>query len=621
MSSGVVGRFFRGLWRGLDGLRRVLHLILLLLIFGFIIGALRGSVPNLPASAALLIQPYGQIVEQRSGDPLQIAFNEARGERQAETLLWDITESIRAAVHDGRVKAIVLQLDYFTGAGQPSLEEVTAAMREFRASGKKIIAHSSSFSQSQYYLAAQADEIYLDPQGEVLLEGYERYRMYYKGLLDKLAVDMHLFRCAECSYKSAAEDMVRTGMSDQDRAESKAYLDALWLGYKTAVAKARGLTPDVIEQYTNGYIDALRSNAGDAARIALEAGLVTGLKTEDEVTDRVVELVGENRDGDGYSAIDLADYVRVHHAEQRLHSGAHGRVAVIIASGEILDGEQPPGTIGGQTAADLLRQARDDDDIAAVVLRVDSPGGSAFASEVIYREVLAVKAAGKPVVVSMGDVAASGGYYVAAPADEIFASANTITGSIGIYSVIPTLDRTLGKVGVSVDGVGTTAMSGKLRVDRPLDPTLRDYIQFTTDRGYEVFLSHVAAGRDKSRDDVHALAQGRVWVGSDAKAHGLVDTLGGYDDAVKSAAKRANLPAGYVVERLEPELSWAEQLALQLRIRALRITSKVLGPAVGEVKAALSPMAALAPVRDELARVQRMAASQRPLAYCFCSVQ
>ena len=619
--SSAVGRFFRGVWRGLDGLRRILHLILLLLIFGFIIGALRGGVPRLPASGALLIQPYGDIVEQRSGDPIQIAFNEARGQRQAETVLWDVTESIREAARDSRVRAIVMQLDYLGGAGQPSLEEIASAMREFRARGKKIVAHAAAYSQAQYYLAAQADEIYLDPQGEVLLEGYERYRMYYKGLLDKLSVDMHLFRCSECSYKSAAEDLVRTGMSTEDRAESKAYLDALWLGYKTAVAKARGLTPDVIEQYTNGYIDALRSNAGDAARIALEAGLVTGLKTEDEVNTRMMELVGEDDEGTSYPVIDMGDYVRVHHAEKRLHSGGSGRVAVVVASGEILDGQQPPGTIGGETAAELLRQARDDEDVAAVVLRVDSPGGSAFASEQIYREVAAVKAAGKPVVVSMGDVAASGGYYMAAPADEIFASPNTITGSIGIYSVIPTLDRTLGRLGVSVDGVGTTAMSGKMRIDKPMDPALRDYIQFTTDRGYEVFLSHVAEGRKKTRDEAHALGQGRVWVGTDAKAHGLVDTLGSFDDAVKSAAKRANLPAGYAVERLEPELSWAEQLALQLRMRTARLTGRILGPALGEVRATLAPVAALAPVRDEMTRVERLASAQRPLAYCFCSVR
>lgn len=597
-------------------LRRALHLILLLVIFGFIIGALRGSLPHLPARAALVIQPVGQIVEQRSGDPLQIAFNEARGQRQTETLLWDLTESIRAAAKDSRIPAIVLQLDEFTGAGQPTLEEVAVAMREFRAAGKKIIAHGSSFSQSQYYLAAQADEIYLDPLGEVLLEGYERYRMYYKGLLDKLAVDVHLFRVGE--FKSAAEDLVRTGMSPEDREEAKVYLDALWTAYKSAVGKARDLAPDVIEQYANGYIDAMRSNGGDAARVALEAGLVTGIKTDDEITTRVQELVGENDEGTGFAAIELHDYARVHNAEQQLRRGAKDRVAVIIASGEILDGQQPPGVVGGINTANLLREAREDEHIAAVVLRVDSPGGSVYASEQIYREVAAIKAAGKPIVISMGDLAASGGYYVAAPADEIFASATTLTGSIGIYAALPTFDRTLEKVGVSVDGVGTTALSGKLRLDRPLDPVLRDYMQINIERGYEVFIGHVAAGRKMTRDQVNTLGRGRVWIGSEARARGLVDTLGSFDDAVKSAARRANLKPGYAVERVEPELSWAEQLAMQLKIGAARISGRVLGPAMGELQAAVEPFA---PLREELARVKRLAASERPMAYCFCSVE
>jgi protease-4 len=612
----AIGGFFRGVWRGLDGLRRVLHLLLLLLIFGIIIGALRSSIPHLPAKAALYIQPNGEIVEQRSGDPIQIAFDEARGEGSAETLLWDLTESIRAAAKDKRVQAIVLRLDSMSGGGQPTLEEVASAMRDFRASGKKIIAQGTSFTQAQYYLAAQADEIYLDPIGEVLIEGYERYRMYYKGLLDKLAVDVHLFRVGQ--YKSAAEDLVRKNMSDQDRFESKTYLDALWSGYKAAVAKARGVAPDVIDQYANGFVDALRSNGGDSARIALEAGLVTGLKTENEVTARMIELVGMNKDGDGYPVIDLEDYVLVHKAEKQLHKAGAGRVAVVVASGEILDGEQPPGTIGGVTAATLLREARDDGDIAAVVLRVDSPGGSVLASEQIYREVVAIKAAGKPVVVSMGDLAASGGYYIAAPADEIFASPTTITGSIGIFATIPTFDRTLDKLGVTVDGVGTTSLSGKLRIDRPLDPALRDYVQISIERGYDLFLAHVVEGRHKTRDQVQEVAQGRVWIGSDARQHGLVDQLGGYDDAVKAAARLAKLPAGYDVDRMEPEMGWAERLAAQLHISAVRMAGRVLGPAVDSLQGALAPFA---PLQKEIARVQRMSASQRPQAYCFCSVE
>jgi protease-4 len=612
-----VGGFFRGLWRGLDGLRRVLHLVLLLLIFGFIIGALSGNLPHLPPRAALFIQPHGDIVEQRSGDPIQIAFNQASGQGDTQTLLWDLTESILAAAKDDRVQAIVLQLDYMGGAGQPTMEELAAAMRRFRASGKKIVAYSTSFTQAQYYLAAHADEVYLDPAGEVLLQGYERYRMYYKGLLDKLAVDVHLFRVGE--FKSAAEDLVRTGMSQEDKLASRAYLDSLWKSYKDAIATARGMDAEVIDQYTNGFIEALRSNAGDAARVALEAGLVTALKTEDEVTTRVIELVGkDDEDEHRYPLIDLGDYVRVQRAEQRLHKSSGGRVAVIIASGEIRDGRQPPGAVGGVSTARLLRDARHDEDIAAVVLRVDSPGGSALASEKIYREVAAIRAAGKPVVVSMGDVAASGGYYVAAPANEIVASATTITGSIGIFAAVPTFDRTLAKVGVTLDGVGTTALSGKLRVDRPLDPALRDYLQLSIERGYELFLGHVAQGRGKSREEANAVAQGRVWTGKDAKERGLVDTLGGYEDAVKSAARLAKLPEGYEVRRVEPELSWAEQLVLQLRVGAARLSGAVFGPAVDSVQASVAPLAGL---QQEYARFSRLMSADGPLAYCFCSVE
>ncbi len=318
----AIGGFFRGVWRGLDGLRRVLHLILLLLIFGFIIGALGSGVPKLPAKGVLFLQPYGEIVEQRSGDPLTAAFNRASGQGDSQTLLWDLIDSIRSAAKDQRITAIALQTDYLDGAGQPTLEEVAAAMRDFRASGKKIVAWGTSFTQAQYYLAAQADEIYLDPMGEVLIEGYARYRMYYKGLLDKLAVDMHLFRVGQ--YKSAAEDMTRTSMSEQDKLESLAYLKGLWEGYKAAIGKARGVAPETIDAYANGYIDALRSNGGDSARVALEAGLVTALKTDQEIIARLIELGGDDGEG-GYSHITYADYARVHRAERELHR--QGRAA------------------------------------------------------------------------------------------------------------------------------------------------------------------------------------------------------------------------------------------------------------------------------------------------------
>lgn len=612
----AVGTFFRGVWRGLDVLRRVLHLLLLLLIFGFLIGALRGGLPQLPARGALFLQPTGEIVEQRSGDPLMIAFNQARGVGQNETLLWDLLDAIRAAADDGRIAAIGLQLDYLAGAGLPTLEEVAAAMLEFRASGKKIIAWGTGLSRSQYYLAAHADEIYLDPMGEVLIEGYAQYRMYYKGLLDKLAVDVHLFRAGE--FKSAAEDLIRRDMSPEDRTASLAYLSGLWEAWKQAVGAARNIEPAQIEQYANTYIEALRAAGGNAAQVALDAGLVTGIRDENGVVERLAELAGRDRDGHSYSRIEYGEYVQLRHAAQRIARPGAGSIGVVVASGTILDGEQPPGTIGGLSAAALLREAREDKDIAAVVLRVDSPGGSALASEVIHREVVALRAAGKPVVVSMGDLAASGGYYIAAPANRIVASATTLTGSIGVYAAIPTVDRTLDKVGIDVDGVGTTALSGRMRVDVPMSPQLRDYAQLSVTRIYDVFLGHVAQGRSKSRDEVHEVAQGRVWTGSDAHERGLVDTLGGYEVALRAAAELANLQPGYGVRRIEPRLSWAEQLAMQLRMGGARLSGAVLGPAVNEVQRQAAPFALLQQQFDGL---RSLLGESRPLAHCLCAVE
>ncbi|MEO7775651.1 MAG: signal peptide peptidase SppA [Steroidobacteraceae bacterium] len=612
----AVVRIFRGLWRGLDGLRKFLHLLLLLIFFGFVLGAIRGTIPHLPAKAALVIRPEGQIVEQLSSDPVQRAFDEASGQGESQTLLWDLLDAIRAAAADKRVEAMVLQLDDFDGAGQPTLEEVAVALREFRAAKKKIIAQASSYTQAQYYLAAQADEIYLDPFGAVLIDGYDRYRMYYKGALDKLSIDMHLIRVG--AYKSAGEPYMRTDMSAEDKEESLAYLNALWGGYQNAVSKERQLPRASLANYANGYIAQVKAAKGDTAQVALQAGLVTALKAWPDVEQRVVELVGADDETHSFHAISYSDYTRVLKAEKKLRGDGKQRIGVIVASGEILDGDQPPGTIGGENTAALIREARQDDDVRAVVLRINSPGGSVIASEQIYREVLALKKAGKPVVVSMGDLAASGGYYIAAPADQIIASPMTITGSIGIFAVIPTIDRALGRLGVTVDGVGTTDLSGRLRIDRPLDPASEEFLQVTVQHGYDEFLGHVAAGRSKSREEVHAVAQGRVWIGSEALRLGLVDKLGNYADAVKAAAELANLGEHYRVERVEPKLTWVQQLAMQIRIRAAGMAGQVWSAPAQRLNRTL---AQFAPLQREVEFWQRMSTSERTFAYCFCTAQ
>jgi len=609
-----VRSFFAGLWRGLDGLRKVLHLIVLLVIFGAALGVLLSGAARIPARAALLVEPDGELVEQLSGDPLTRALEAARGERRHQTLLWDLTDSIRAAAADRRIPAIALDLDKFEGGTQPSLEELAGALREFRAAGKKVVAYGGELDQEGYYLAAQADETYLDPFGFLLIDGYDRYRMYLKEALDKLGVDINVFRVGE--FKSAVETYTRTSMSPEDREESRAYLGALWTSYQEAIARARKLAPDAVAKYVGSLAQTVPAAGGNAAHVALDAGLVSGIKTQLEVEKRLSALVGEDKSTGSFRAVSVADYLSYAQAQRRLHASGKPHIGVIVAAGEILDGEQPPGTIGGDSTARLIRQARLDSDIRALVLRVDSPGGSVMASEEIYRELKALHATGKPLVVSMSGYAASGGYYISAPADEIWASPATITGSIGIFAIIPTVDRTLGKVGVSVDGVGTTALSGQLRIDRPLGAEARALLQSQINRGYDEFLERVASGRKKSRADIDAIAQGHVWAGIDAARLGLVDHLGSFDEALKAAARRARL-TDYAPEFIAPELTWTQQLALSLRTllarEFLRVSADPL--ALGHLAARLDP------ITREVARLSRFSTPNHVYAYCFCEVR
>jgi protease IV len=561
----------------------------------------------------LLVAPEGQLVEQLTGEPVQRAFQEARGEERAETLLWDLTDAIRAAASDSRIRVLALDLEKFETGTQPSLEELAAALREFRASGKKIIAYGTELTQARYYLAAQADEIYLDPMGFVLIDGYDRYRTYLKDALDKLGVAINVFRVG--NFKSAVETFTRTSMSPDDREESLSYLNALWSSYQQAVTRARKLPGDALTRYVDTLAKTVPAARGNGAQVALRAGLVTAVKTHLEFEQRIISLAALDESNGSFKSVSATDYARIARAQKKVRADGKPRIGVIVAAGEILDGDQPPGTIGGESTSHLIREARLDKDVKAVVLRVDSPGGSVLASEEIYRELAALRAAGKPVVVSMSGYAASGGYYISAPADEIWSSPTTLTGSIGIFAIIPTIDKTLGKVGVSVDGVGTTPISGQLRIDRPLGEEARTLLQSQIDRGYDEFLARVAAGRKKTPEQINTIAQGRVWAGGDAHRLGLVDHLGSFNDALKSAARRAKL-TDYAPEFIEPELSWAQQLALQLRSRIARM---LFHASPGE--AALNELAQrLDPVTREVATLRRFSAPDRLYAYCFCEV-
>ena len=612
-------KFFGFVWKALDGLRRVLHLLLLLVIFGFIVGGLRGSIPKIPSKAALLIAPEGEIVEQRSGDPLDLAIAEARGQAQGETVLRDLVDALHAAKSDARIGAVVIDFDGMSGAGQPTLDEFARAVDDFRRSGKKVIARGTGYSRDSYYVAAHADEIHLDPLGLVALEGYERYRLYYKGALDKLGIDVNVFRVGV--YKSAVEPYIRNDMSPEDREESQVFVNALWDSWIKSVAAARKLAPEAVSSYVATLSPMVRAAKGDAAKVALDAKLVTALNSAPEVEKRVIALVGENDDGDSYSSVTVKDYLRVARAEERLKKTDGAQVGIIVASGEIVDGAGEPGSIGGKSMAEVIRKARLDDDVKALVLRIDSPGGSVLASEEIYRELLAFKETKRPLVVSMGDLAASGGYYIAAPADEIWASPATITGSIGIFGLFPTANRAREKLGIGSDGVGTAPLSGALRLERPIGPDAATLLQAVIEHGYDEFLARVVAGRHKTRDEVHAIAQGRVWAGRDALRIGLVDHLGSLDQAVAAAAKRAKLVEGkYAVRYREADLSWAQQLAESFKTR-MTVAALRYGM-LADPQAALAMQLTrreFGAFERSLLRLDRQAIPGRLYAHCFCT--
>lgn len=564
---------FRLLFRALDLLRKTLHFILLLLLFGLLAAAVgAGGTPVVPDKAALVIAPEGRLVEELSGDAFDRALAEATGDAEPEVLVRDLVESIRAAAGDHRIQALVIDTSSLSGGGLTKLQEVAAAIAVFRKSGKPVYAYGTYFWQSAYHLAAQADELYLDPMGAVLVDGYSMYRMFYKGALDKLAVDVNVFRAG--THKSYGDMFTREAMSDEEKADAAVWLGELWANYQRDIEARRKLARGALQGQAERLPASLAALQGDTAQLALQDKLVTRLATREEFEERVKARVGEDEDTHAYRSIDSRDYLAVVRSTAMLSAragDAHERVAVLVASGEIVDGEAPPGTVGGDTLAAELRDARYDEDVKAVVLRVDSPGGSMLASEVVRREVLALRAAGKPVVASFGSVAASGGYYIAAAADEIFAAPATITGSIGVFFIIPTFERTLGKVGVTIDGLGTTPMADAISDGRTLSDSTKRALQLEVDDAYRRFVKIVAEGRKKTFAEVDAIAQGRVWSGQDAKENGLVDTLGGLDAAIASAAKRAKLAPGYRIDYREPELDWASRLLIGSRGTAARL--------------------------------------------------
>lgn len=559
---GLIKRLLVFVWSLLNGLRLLILNLFLLFFIGVIVAAIfveeRPAVPN---GSALILSPSGVLVDQFSYvDPFSsfIAGNDA----PAETLLSDLIKAVDTAANDDRIKLMVLQTDALEHSGISKTAELSAAIQRFREHKKAVIAVGDSFNQDQYLLAAAADKIFMNPMGQVMLQGFGVYTNYFKQALDKLHVNVHVFRVG--TYKSAVEPFMRDDMSDEVKQNHLTWLQSLWQQYKDQIAARRGIEPEKIDEYVNRIDEVFAGEQGDAAKAAIAWRLIDAVKTRDAIDEWLIEQVGVDDNGD-FRGIDFRDYLETSGpaANQHLQVGKRDAVGVIVASGVILDGMQRAGQVGGDTVAELIRQARDDEDIKAVVLRIDSEGGSAFAAEIIRQELLSLREAGKPLVISMGSIAASGGYWIAADADEVWATPATITGSIGIFGAFPTLEKSLDALGVHTDGIGTTTQAGSMRIDRPLDAVTARAIQSNIDNGYRRFLSVVANGREMTVADVDKVAQGQVWSGKDAQRIGLVDKLGGLDDAIQAAAARAQL-THYEVRDIEPPLSMPEAFLQKL---------------------------------------------------------
>ncbi|MDH5822426.1 signal peptide peptidase SppA [Luteimonas sp. RD2P54] len=621
---GPVARLLGGIWDAMNFTRRLVFNLLFFALLLFVLAVLAAGDTTRPMldRTTLVIAPEGRIVEQYTTDPASRALARMLGDDSApEVQLRDLLRAIEAAAADENVERVYLRVDRLQPSGIAILREVAGALRDLRAGGKQIVAYGESFSQGAYLLAAQADEIYIDPMGSgVGLEGFASYGPYFgEALQDKLGVDVHVFKVGE--FKSAVEPYVLNAASPEAKQADLYWLNDLWQRHLADIAEARGLSVEQLEAGIDGMADGVAALGGDLARYALEQGLVDGLKTSREVEDLLVERGVADEDAEaGFRSVDLDGYLA--HVDGGLPRTPRERqVAVVVAEGAISDGIQPPGSVGGESTAALLREALEDEHVKAVVLRVNSPGGSAYASEQINREVVALKAAGKPVVASMGHVAASGGYWISMNADRIFADPSTITGSIGVFGLFPNITRTLDRIGVHTDGVGTTRLAGAFDITRPLEPDVGRLIQASIEKIYNDFVDKVAAGRGARPAAIDRVARGRVWSGAQARDRGLVDELGGFRAAIADAARRAELGEGdYRVRYIEKEASpFAKFMADLAGTRAGAVLLRDAGLAQLLLARTVPELERHVRVFEQALANDRGVAA-RGMAYCFCPV-
>jgi len=610
----LFSRVITGIWRLVDGARKVVLNLVFLLILYFVVLAIidTGESLIIQPDTALVLRPQGDIVEEYSGTPLDHALEQATESQRSETRLRDLTEAIRRAAADDRIVRLVIDPTYVWRVGMASLQELDVAISEFKAAGKPVVTVADTLDQQQYYLAALADEIWLNPRGVVWIDGFSSYRNFFRDGLDKLEVEVNLFRAGE--YKSAMEPWVRNDMSPEARENNLFWIGNLWQQYLEAISGHRGVPLEDLSREINRFADGLDAADGDFARFALNLGLVDKLVSRPEANLALASAVAPGSGAEGFRQIDHDHYLELTRPEKP--AGKAGTIAIIVAEGEIVRGMQPQGVVGAVTLSERLRALAEDRDVKAVVLRINSPGGDAFAAEKIRHEIQALKEMGKTVVVSMGNVAASGGYWIAMAADEVWASSSSITGSIGVYGILPTFSRPLEKLGIHTDGVGTTALAGKLRLDRPLDPDLKRIFQHAVDRTYEDFIALVAEARKMTAEEVLSVAEGRVWSGSQAKERGLIDQTGTLQEAIDAAARIAGLGTDYGVIYDEPEISPLEAFLIEITGSAMLRLGFDFGSVIGGLPATL-----LDSVLADLRRLSRSSGGITVAAHCLCDVE
>lgn len=614
---GIIRRTLGGLWWLLDATRRLLfNLLFLALIIIIAIAWFGGSrKPVLEEMTALVLNLRGDLVEQYSGSSSEVLLAETLGQQRRETRVRDVLEALEGAAKDPKIVRAVLVLDDLSGGGTASLREVAAALARFKQSGKEVIAWGSDFTQRQYFLAAHADEVYLHPYGSVTLRGIGGNGLYFKDALDKLGVTMHGFQAGK--YKSAIEPLTRAAPSAEALEADLAWMNDLWSSWTAEVEQARKLPAGSLKALIDEAPQRIAAVSGDLAQLALKEKLVDGIKTRDEFRAIFIERGAPQDDKRGtFRQVAFEQYLAM--AEPLTGD----RIGVVVAQGEIIDDDAPPGMVGGRVTAELIRRAREDEGIKAIVVRIDSPGGSVFGSELVRRELELTRQAGKPVVASMGDLAASGGYWIAMGADEIVADPTTITGSIGVFGVLPTFEKTLEKVGVGSGGAATTWIAAAQDPSKPLDKRVAQIVQTRIDHYYQRFVGQVAAARNSTPEKIHAVAQGRVWTGRQAKEAGLVDALGGLSDAVGRAAARAKIER-YRLAYLEREPRGVERWLSMLFGQIAGAFHEHLG--LNLAGGLLGIVGADRPLQDELARQARLfeasrADPARAYAYCFCRV-